>query len=315
MGNMFETLSLDGPGIILEFRDPEEYIRGTLQIKERDEISVSFGDPWNNGSVNKSEDFTVLTCKPSGKGLVKLSCLAKPVYKMKIMASKAKIWQKQSVEAVLRDNANGASVDCGGRRFAIAEDYHLLPGTRPSHLLRQFAEEHGAHIWYNRGTLHMKKFADMWAALPKAVYHWGTFSEPNHIFKYKVPSEQIRAEEKNARTFTGWDEVKDRITLPLNLPFLKKAKSKPVKTTSFVNPYILGNEVVGKKTVIDFLGIGRMSIVPGDVLALKWHTGQPGNPIDEGLPRRVVVDTISHWYSAQKYYIRVKGVVALEPSE
>ena len=37
MGNMFETLDLDGPGIILEFRDPEEYIRSQMKIKERDE--------------------------------------------------------------------------------------------------------------------------------------------------------------------------------------------------------------------------------------------------------------------------------------
>ena len=62
-----------------------------------------------------------------------------------------------------------------------------------------------------------------------------------------------------------------------------------------------------------FIALGNMSVTAGQAAKLVWHTPDPANPINEGLPDKVVVEGVAHWYSGQKYYCRIKGAVALEP--
>lgn len=309
MGNYIETLELDSPKLILEYRDTEEYFRNKLRIKEYDEIAVTMAEPWETTGATVTETFVVLTCKPSGNSMVRMNCMAKPVFNLKQMAEKGQVFQ-QRIQDIVREVTKGGQVIADD--FGVVVEYHLLPGMRPSAMLRKMAAEHGTLLWYDRGKFYLRKFATLASGAATETFHWGTNNQPNHIFKYQNPSKQIQAEEQNVRSFSGWDEVKDRVGVSLELPIFKTAKAKPVSRTSTPNQYILGNATVARKSVVDFLAHGKLSVVPGNRLHIVWNTGNPACPKDEGLPADVVVESVSHWYSTQKYYIRVKGAVPLE---
>lgn len=59
---------------------------------------------------------------------------------------------------------------------------------------------------------------------------------------------------------------------------------------------------------------GNLKIRPGIVIAMKWNTGNPENPIDETLPSSAVVDVVAHSYMFGRFYSRVecaKAAVAI----
>lgn len=310
-GTYVESIELDGPKLMLVYADPEERIKNQLQVKEYDEFSVSFGDPWREGGVSEKEKFIVLTCKPDQDGMVRINLMAKPVFEMKKMADRTRIFAQRGIIEILKAFASGMKFSLG--KFPVVENYHCIAGERPSALLRQIASEQGAHVWYARGSMQMKRFAEMIAQPPSVTFHWGTINHENAIVRYTKPSFQMKAQEAAIRTFTGWNEVTGRVKTALDMPVLSKAGSKPTAITGSPSPFVLGNGPVAKKTAIDFVTLGNMSVTAGQALKLVWHTPDPANPINEGLPDRVVVESVAHWYSSSKYYCRIKGAVALEP--
>ena len=310
-GTYVESTQLDGPKLVLCFADPENYIKAHVQIREYDEFLVAFGDSYRENGVSEQDDFTVLTCTPQQDGTVKINLMASIVYSMKKMADKTRVFAQRGVPEILQAFAGGARLDVG--KFPVVENYHNIAGERPSALLRQIAAEHGAHIWYARGVLSMRRFEELFSREPAMTFHWGTIRNENGIVRYTRPSAQLRAQEMAVRTFTGWNEVTGRVKTSPDSPVLSRAGSKPAAITGSPNTFVLGNGPVATRTAIDFVALGNMSVTAGQSIKLMWHLPDPANPINEGLPDKVVVEGVAHWYSAQRYYCRVKGAVALEP--
>lgn len=313
-GTIIETYELNGPKLILEYRDDQEYVKNTLKIKEFDEISVSYGDTWQKGGVSESETFVVLTVTPKAGNIITINALAKTVYEMKQVADKTRIFANRGIIDIAKAVLLGGIKKFDFGKFPVVENYHVLAGERPAQTLKQMADEQGSHIWYCRGGIHMKKFAEMFKQEPSLTLHHGRAFDDYQIMSYTAPSEQMAAQEKNVRSFTGWDEKLGRIKTSPQSPFLKGASSTPMTQTGSASPFILGNSPVATKTAIDMVTVGKLSIEPGQTLKLMWHLPDPSHPINEGLPPKVVVSSVSHWYSAQKYYCRVKGAVELVPA-
>ena len=311
-GTYVESIELDGPKLMLVFRDPFDRIKNSLKIKEYDTLTVSFGDTWREEGVNEKDTFTVLTCKAGADGTIRLNLMAQTVYSMKVIADKTKVFTQKGVADILRNFAGSAKLDVG--MFPVVENYHCIAGTRPSRLLRQIAGEQGAHVWYARGRVSMKRFAELFKQTPALTFYWGAIqTKGNDIMEYSRPSGQMRAQEKAVRTFTGWNEVDGRVRTSPDMPLLSKAASRPTVITGASNTFTLGNAPVAKKTAIDFTTMGNLSVTAGQTLKLVWRTPDPSNPINEGLPDKVVVESVAHWYSGQKFFSRIKGAVALEP--
>lgn len=221
------------------------------------------------------------------------------------------MFTQRGVQEIAAAFAGGLKRSIG--QFAVVENYHCIAGERPTTMLRQLAEEQGAHAWVARGTFHLRKFAELLAQDPAMTFHYATMDSGFPILKYTRPSTQMHLQESAIRSFTGWNETLGRVKTSSSIPFLAGAKSTPPMITGAAAPYVLGNKPVTKQTAIDFVTLGNLSITPGQLAKLVWHLPDPENPIDEGLPERVVIESVAHWYSSQKYYCRVKGAVALEP--
>ena len=310
-GTYIEALSLDSPKLMLVLRDHGSYLQNQLRLQEFDELSISLGDTWREDGVSSQETFVVLTSRPMPDGTVRLNCLAKPIFDMKKIADRTRVFTQRGVQEIAAAFAGGLKRSIG--QFAVVENYHCIAGERPTTMLRQLAEEQGAHAWVARGTFHLRKFAEILAQDPAMTFHYATMDSGFPILKYTRPSTQMHLQESAIRSFTGWNETLGRVKTSSSIPFLAGAKSTPPMITGAAAPYVLGNKPVTKQTAIDFVTLGNLSITPGQLAKLVWHLPDPENPIDEGLPERVVIESVAHWYSSQKYYCRVKGAVALEP--
>lgn len=309
-GTYVESIDLSGPKLILVFKDRDAYIVHHLRLKEYDEISVSLSDEWNgDDGVTFRETFVVLTCKPQPDGTIAVNAISKTVFKLKGMADKTRVFSGRGVQEVVAAYAGNLQRDMG--QFAVVQNYHVIAGERPTVMLRQLADEHGAHAWIARGTFHLRKFAELFKQAPAITFHHAVLNEPYSILSYTRPSKQMSLEESKLRSFTGWDEVRGRVKTSTSTPALAKAKTLPPAMTGIASPYVLGNAPVTKKPVIDFLTHGTLKLTAGMVLKLMWHTPDPENPLDEGMPDKIVVESVSHWYSTQKYYCRVKGATTL----
>lgn len=311
-GNYIETLGLDGPKLILVFLDHLSFIKNTLKMKEYDEISVHFADDWCEDGISEKETFVLLTHKPHPDGTVRQELMAKSVFNMKRPATKTRIFSQRGVGEIIAAYAGGLKQDLG--QFPVVENYHCINGERPTTMLKQVAEEHGAHAWVARGTYHMQSFSTLFGRTPAQTYHYGTLNSDRSIIEYRQPSQQIGMQEKYIRSFTGWNETMGRVKSPGGNPVLAKAGAVPPSISATPSIFTLNRLVVRKKTAIDFTTLGDLKLTAGMPLKLVWHRPDPENPIDESLPEKVVVESVAHWYSAQKYYCRVKGAIPLEPT-
>lgn len=307
-GVYVESMELDGPRLLLTFRDPEQNIKNMIQPKGTDTLTVSMADSWRDGGESFHDNFTILTIRSPGNR-VKFELMATKVYSTKQIADRTRIFKQRAPYEVIQAFSSDAAVIAG--QFPVIENYHCIAGERPSTLLRQIAKEHGAHIWYERGKVYFQKFADLFKRDAEIELSHGNMNAENIIISYNKPSGQIQAQEENSRSFTGWDE-KDR-RVKTDSARLGSAKSTPPSQTASPYPLILGNQPVAKKFVIDLTAYGNLSLTAGQSVKLSWRTPAPQNPLNEGLPDKIIIDQVAHWYSSQKFMTRIKGAAAYEP--
>lgn len=309
-GIYVEEMALTAPKLMLTLKDNANYLKDTCKIREYDELRVNLGDVWREDGENMEETFTVLTVTPRNDNSLHLNCLAKPLYALKTIADKTRVFSSRGVSEVVNACTGLGKVLS---KFAVVENYHIIAGERPSTMLTQLAQEHGAQAWLARGKFHLERFGELFKREPAFTFHHGKINEKNAIIRYTKPSGQMQGQEANIRTATGWNEVEGRVKTSPDNPIMALAKSKPTVITGSPSRYVLGNGPVATKTAIDFTTLGNLSLTAGQALKLLWHTPHPEAPLNEGLPDKVVVETVAHWYQSQRFYTRVKGAVALEP--
>lgn len=309
--NYIETMALDGPKLIMEWDDPESYIRDTIGLKELDEIEAHLSDDWSLDGLSITQKFTVLTKKSAGRFL-RINAISKDMYKIKTILPQTRVFRQRGLPEIIKAMTGNTKVDGAG--FPVVEDYHFLVGERPSATFKQIATEQGAHIWLARDGWKVKTFAKLFAQEPRFEYHHNKLDQEFQITCFTRPSLQNRIQEQHVRIFTGWNDENGRVKSPSGGPVLSKAKGAFPSKNASQNIQTLGNLPTSHKIAIDFVCHGNGFITPGMVLKLFWHQPSPETPIDESLPDKVVVFAVAHYYTAQKYVCRVRGAVPFEPT-
>lgn len=296
-----ETLDLDGPKLMLTVADQFAYLNDNLKVRELDTLTCTLSDTFGRGGMNAMPTFTIVTFKTSGY-FIKYELMATPVFETKNpVKDKSRAFVQRKVDDIISAYIKGVGMDI--KSFPIVEDYHCLTGERPSILLRQIALEKGALIWVDRDTCHFKPFSDLWSQEPAFTYHHNKPDEPNIILDHIVPSTKKRLLDNIPRGYSGWDFTSSAGKLG--------GGGAPV-TTASGKSLTLSNKRKGVMEVIDFLCPGNGALRPGQVLKLMWHLPDPGRPLNEELPNKVVVSAVGHHYTSQKYFCRVRGAVELD---
>jgi hypothetical protein len=219
---------------------------------------------------------------------------------LKQPAKDSVLFPKKPIETILKRLAPGLKYDVGS--FPVMEAYHLLPGERPTKLLRQIAKERGGLCFFRRGTIVFKKLPDLLKQNAKYVYEHDNPRAVNQIIHFKRENAKGLIKDRIERNIVGWNMVKG---------VMKSGKrtNKPPEWGSVSNVSTMNNLTELPYPAIDLTALGNGALIPGMPITLKWNASRIDAPIDESLPAKVVIGTVSHFYSAQKYFCRVKGVL------
>lgn len=296
-----ETLDLSGPRLMMTFDDTHSIIRDDMGLKARDVLEVRIADVWERDGIDKTIPFVVWTM-PNKGNVIALNCMQYHVDLLKQPAKESILFSKKPIETILRRLAPGLRYDIGS--FPALEDYHLLPGERPTRLLRQIAKEKGAVCFYRRGSIVFRKLSELAKKTVKYTYENENPTAANQIIYFTRENSKAVLKDRVERNIIGWDMVKG----------LVKSAKNTTKAPEFVsvsNLVTMNGLLEMPCPALDMVVLGNGALLPGISVALKWNTAKIDAPLDESLPAKVVIGTVAHHYSAQKYFARLKGVLPL----
>lgn len=310
-----ETIDLSGPRLMLTFDDPESILRNDMKLKARDVLEVRIADIWGEdivslglvSGIEQTLRFVIWTM-PSQGNIVHFNCMEQNVDALKQPAKESILFTKKPAEAIIRSLAPGINkrMKQDVQNLPIVESYHLLPGMRPSKLLRQVALEAGAVCFFRRGVMVFKKLSRLYRLTPKNIYEYNNPKAEKQIINFQKINTKAVIKDRVERNVVGWDMDKG---------FVKSGKKtdKPPEFSSMSNKMTMaalsGDGI--PIPCIDLIAAGNGSLVSGVPMELKWNMSRKDAPLDESLHPRVVIGTVAHFYSGQKYICRVKGVLPL----
>ena len=301
-----ETIDLSGPRLILKFDDSLSILRNVMKIKIGDKLKCLLADPWHENVLNFTAQFTIMSAPVDGE-LVTLNCLQSEVADMKTAAATAKLFSKKnsSVAAIIQALAPGLNYDIGD--FPLLNDYHLLPGERPSLVLRQLSLEHGALLYILRGKLCFKKLSDLYAQC----------STSDKVFQYKNPNADyqiVNFSHINSDNLIG--AVAAKKFMGFNFTHGPAVSSVgeglPPELSSADTQAALNNLSAIAMPILDIITWGAGHLAPGTPIRFQWNMDVSYNDsfTDESLPKQAVIGNIAHYNAgAATYYCRLKAVV------
>lgn len=291
-----EPMDLSGPKLILRMHDPNRYLRDELSIKEKETIEVTLADRWGKDGMDVSIRFTIMTAPVSGQ-MVEYNCFEVNTERLKRLAVDPILFTQKPVDAIIKRLLPGMKYDID--QFPVTSDYHILPGTRPSKMLRQMAHEKGAAIWICRGTVYCKTLKGLKSAAPKLTYYHQDTTHTEQIMNPQKSNTKTVITDAVVRNYLGWDMTKG-IVKTIN------AAKAPMEFAAQVTG--LDNLNIVPEPVINFMTPGNGAIRPGINMKLVWNTDNPDSPIDESWPAVTLTGAVAHYYAPQRYYCRIKGV-------
>jgi len=294
---LVETMDLSGPRFEFTLRDPYRLFRDDLRVVAGDEFEVFLSDRFGEDQLDRV--FSLTTTTPVVKGdYVTFQGFESTVWALKQPAKKAQLFARKPIKTILAQLVPGKHQ---AGRFPEAT-YHLLPGMRPTKLLRQMATENGAACFYRRGVLHFEALADLFAAEAAMTYFHNAPREPLSVAHYSLPGAASLIRDRIDRQYIGWDMVRGPVRG-------SKGRGEPEEFLPCRTPFALDNHWTLPVPAIDFTASGNGGIAPGLTLALRFAVERVDSPLDESVPEKVLVESVAHHYQSQKYVCRVKGAV------
>lgn len=319
-----ETIDLSGPRIVMKFNDQFSLIRDVLKIRPGSilEIVVPMGDVIsdpNNPTLDEAyEDYRVLSMPVTAKGEVILNCMHKDMWEWKQPIVNPRIYRRWNPVDIIKDwepshNRWDYVYDEGynsSNSFPVTEDYHFLPGERPSLTIGgQMAMEHAACFFLTRGErFHCK--AKRRIVKPEPIFTYDHYDEtwpkdvefgPLHgqILFYARPYNNSILEDLMVRRYMGFSMIDGPMYATKNVGYPLQFRPQKYQIS-------IDNLNVNLIPVVEFTASGNAYLVAGAMLKLNWYQSDMDHPIDESLPPKALAATVIHYYSAQKYNIRVK---------
>ncbi len=309
-----ETLDLSGPRLILKFDDSLSILRNIMKIKTGDVLCCVLADLLSKKEMAYTANFTIMSM-PVNDEVVTLNCLLQEIAVLKSPAVTAQIYtasKGKSLETIIKALTTNSSPLF--KRYVIdtiplLNSYHLLPGERPTMLLRQMAIEHGAAVFVSRGVFYFLLLATINKLEPKTVFHAKNPLAAYQIIDYTHINRDDLVSDRLVRKYTGFSVTDGPI------PSVKKPAKKTINAASEITAYdrmeIINNLSLMPVPVLDIMTGGAGHLTPGISLTLKWNTDESykDSRTDESLPTQAIVGVVAHYSAgASNYFCRVKLV-------
>lgn len=294
-----ERADIWSPLLILKFNDVNSIIRDEVGLKEGDEVEVRLADPLAGDSFYHIEQFTVLSMPLQGSTLT-VNCIQSDIHKLVFPAERSRIFRAQSGLSVIKALLNTGSMRFISDKSAAIENYHLLPTTRPANLIRRIAKETGKMAWYCRGEFTYRSYQEMVSASKPIDYHWNDSRQKNQIAEYQVMNSLWKKKDVADRTYCAFD-IREGIV---------KAGSGPLEWMGAAKKNTLASMGSIPSPALSFSAIGNAALRPGAVIKHAWNKTSADALLDESLPAKSVVYSVTHYSGTNTYQNKVLTMVS-----
>jgi hypothetical protein len=299
-----ETMDLSGPKLILAMHDPDSIIRDDFGVSPGSVLDITFADYFHEQGDEFVDRFTVLTLPDRGDSIL-INCMQSDVWATKTPAQRPLVFTRQPVAAILRRFFPGHAVRVD--RFAVGNDYHVLPGERPAKVLRQLSAEIGARVYYHRKSVYAMRLETLFDQTAAFDLVYNDTREPEKADGYKIasyrrPNTEALVSDSIDRRWCGWDMIQGPMQSSRGAGF-------PAEWCGMARQSALDSLSAVPKPEVDLVLAGGMGkLRPGLCVNMAWYQDRIDSPMDESLPGKAVIGTAAHHYQAQKFLTRLKMV-------
>ncbi|MET4696631.1 hypothetical protein [Endozoicomonas lisbonensis] len=295
-----ETIDLSGPKLIVRLNDYEGVFREDVGISEGGVIRATLADPYVSDNMHLTEDFDILSTPVSEDDVLTLNCLSSVVNALKQPADTGRFFVDMTARQILSELVPDIDIDAA--EPPVVEPYHLLPGKRPSGLIRKMAKEQGCVAFYCRGKLIYKPLDDLFNADSAFDYHYNDNRQRFQLGAYRQISAHNVLRDKSARHYVGWHKADGLIES-------SGTEGYPAEFTGLTSSLTLNNMATLPVPVLDAFLHGQGGLSSGLAISITWNRENLESPLLESLPEKIVIGTVAHQYTFQKYHCRIKGVL------
>ena len=295
-----EYLDLSGPVIVLELRDEQSFIVDNYGLVDGTEIIIEMGDVHGVGDGLFKETFITMLY-PTSNGVIKIEAFPQDCYNIKTPAAKAKLFNDKSpreiLSALLQDLKIQSSVTGKGV-------YHLNPGKTPSRLLRDMARDFAAACWLCRGTVYFKALSEIASLPPSLTLGLNSKNGDVDIQRFNKINNSALYKRVAHKHFSSWDTV-------LGHQQSTAFKDKQHVIVAYpVTPAQLANQGVYVQPMLDIVIVGDSNFVPGLNVGLDIVKLSHDAEIDESVPAKLFIQSVTHYAQGMKYNNRMMlGVI------
>ncbi|WP_028325799.1 hypothetical protein [Desulfatirhabdium butyrativorans] len=306
-----ETVDLSGPRMILKYDDRFSVLRNHLQVVPGDIIDCTLSaDAYESGMLNFKAGFRVMSMPVEGD-VVTLNMLQEEIACLKDPVKGARLFSKNaySIEDIIKQTQKAAGISeqlpVDGISMSLLNDYHLLPGDRPSLLLRQLAYEHGALIYAFRGKICFKKLSDLYGGTTNITLSYRKPDADFQVVTYRHLNTDKLVSDKTQRKYFGWSITDGLIEANQSI-------DAPMEWCQHDSSQIMDNMTVIAMPILDIVTWGTGRLGPGLSVNFQWYLEASWNDswLDESLPTKAVTGNVTHYTAgAQNYYCRMKAMI------
>lgn len=290
-----EYLDLSGPVIVLELRDEQSFIVDNYGLVDGTEIVIEMGDVHGVGDGLFKETFITMLY-PMANGVIKIEAFQKDCYNIKTPATKALLFNDKSPKDILAALLPGLKIQSTVNGKGI---YHLNPGKTPSRLLRDMARDYGAACWICRGTVYFKDLSEITSATPSMILGLNSNNSDVDIQRFNKINNSSLYKRVAHKHFCSWDTA-------LGHQRSNAFKDKQNVIVAYpLTPAQLANQAIYVQPMLDVVVVGDSNFMPGLNLGLDIVKLSYDAEIDESVPAKLFIQSVTHYSQDMKYNNRM----------
>lgn len=292
-----EKINLDGPMLTMELRDSNTLLTDQYGLTGGSKIVCEMSDFHNEAGSSFKETFIAGPPKKEGD-VITVDCFQIDCMSIKTPAIKTRYFNEKSPAFILSQLLPGLKVETD---ITDAGTYHLTSGMAPSRMLRAMARDYAAALFICRGKVYFKTLSSL-AAQP-VTYKVGTNRSRGNIdiniANMTRPDSKLLYDRTLRRQWCTIDIYGEA----------KKGKAQdgfPLAFISGIPMRRLDNQNTYLLPRLDMTSQGLASIVPALLLGLDIVKYEEFGEMDESIPTKLLVSSISHHQAGMSYLNRIE---------
>lgn len=277
-----EKTSLTAPLLVLEAHDPAGKLVDEMGARFGAVLVAELGDP--TGQRGAYTETFFVTSAPASGDVVRIIAVSADLKRLKTPSARVRLYADRQPGDVMAEFAGKMTIEADAFRKAMT--YHLNMGEKPSGVLRQIADDHGALVWCARGKFCMKDMAKLIASKAAFVYEANNPQAEYTISKMSNINQDAAATSSRDYQYVSYSMTEGYVAVG--------DKAKPVKYISDADVATLTNMARVLIPKLDIEVSGNADLTAGMVIGVQIHRYDAENQVDETLPKNFIAVAVIH---------------------